>query len=49
MMHVLHYHKNPKLQLSGFKLQKKNGFRVSFAIFDNDLGGIFFILNFFEF
>ena len=23
MMHVLHYHKNPKLQLSGLKQQKK--------------------------
>ena len=22
MMHVLHYHKNPKLQLSGLKLKK---------------------------
>ena len=23
MVHVLHYHKNPKLQLSGLKLKKK--------------------------
>ena len=23
MMHVLHYHKNPKLQLSGLKYKKK--------------------------
>ena len=26
MMHVLHYHKNPKLQLSGLKYKKKKNF-----------------------
>ena len=33
MMHVLHYHKNPKLQLSGLNQQKKVvKFRIKFHL-----------------
>ena len=33
MMHVLHYHKIPKLQLSGLKKKKKKKSHIVFDIF----------------